>query len=132
VIITYNTVEAAVRRATAALVAFAVCGCAQEKPKKIEENIYPADYKSQIADRVRVQLNPQNIKDAYIAEPTLKTSLPTPRYIACVRFKATDGSGAYKDKDVAAYFYGGRITQVVDASVDLCGNAAFQPFRELQ
>jgi hypothetical protein len=132
VIITDNTVGAAVRQGTAALVALAVCACAQEKPKPIEENIYPTDYKAQIADRVRAQLNTQNIRDAYIAEPALKTSLSTPRYIACLRVKAADSSGAYKDKNMAAYFYAGRVTQVVDASAELCGNAAFQPFRELQ
>jgi hypothetical protein len=132
VITTYNTVEAAVRRGTAALVVLAVCACAQEKPKKIEENIYPTDYKAQIADRVHAQLDPKDIRDAYVAEPALKTSLSTPRYVACVRFKAADSGGAFKDKDMAAYFYAGRITQVVDASAELCGNAAFQPFRELQ
>lgn len=129
---TTNTVEAAVRRGTAVLMVLAVCACAQEKPKKIEENIYPTDFKTQIADRVRAQLDPQKIRDAYIAEPVLKTSLPTPRYVACLRFKAADSSGAYKDKDMAAYFYAGRITQVVDSNAELCGNAPFQPFRELQ
>ena len=131
IIITDNTLGATVRRGTAALVVLAVGACAQEKPKAIEENIFPTDYKAQTADRVRVQFNTQNIRDAFIAEPALKTSLSTPRYVVCVRVKATDSAGVTKDKDLAAYFYAGRLTQVVDASAELCGSAAFQPFREL-
>jgi hypothetical protein len=118
----------------AAVLAVTVCACARDRAKKPEENIYPADYKVQIVAQVRGQLDdPKDIRDALVAEPVLKASLVTPRYIACVRFNAKDRSGAYKgSKDMAAYFYEGKITQVVDASLELCGNAAFQPFPELQ
>ncbi len=132
-IIAYGTVEAAARRGTAVLLAAAMCACAQDKPKPIEADIFPADYRIQVADQVRRQLKPRNVRDAYIAEPELKTFLPTPRFVACVRFKAMDASGAYKgDKLFAAYFYAGKITQVVDATVEQCEKAAFLPFAELQ
>jgi len=118
----------------AAALAVTVCACTRDLVKKPEENIYPADYKAQIVAQMRLQLDdPRDIRDAYIAEPVLKISQVTPRYIACVRFNAKDRSGSYKGiKDMAAYFYEGKITQVVDASLELCGNAAFQPFPELQ
>jgi hypothetical protein len=118
------------RSGTVALVALAVCTCAkQEKPNRIEENVAPADFRSQVADQMRRQFAPRNVKDAYIAEPILKSSLPTPRYIACVRFNSTDNGGAYKGtKFYAAYFYAGQVTEVVDAN----DKAAFLPFSELQ
>ena len=118
----------------AALLALAVCGCANNVPKLVEENIYPADYRTQIVDRLRLQLeSPSNIMDAYVAEPILKTPQGTPRYIACVRFNAKDRNGNYNGpRNMAAYFLSGKLTQIVDANAELCANAAFQPFPELQ
>jgi hypothetical protein len=41
-------------------------------------------------------------------------------------------SGAYRgDKLVAAYFYAGKINQVVDGTVEQCDKADFLPFPEL-
>lgn len=104
------------RSGTVALLALAVCACAnQDKPNRIEENVGPADFRTEVADQVRRQFAPRNVKDAYIAEPILKSSLPTPRYIACVRFNSTDSGGTYKgNKFYAAYFYAGKVTEVVD------------------
>jgi hypothetical protein len=122
------------KRGAVVVLALAICGCAkQEKPKPIEANVPPADFRTQVADQVRRQLAPKNVKDAYIAEPVLKTFLPTPRYVVCVRFNSTDDSGANKgNKFYAAYFYAGKITQVVDATVEQCDKVAFLPFPELQ
>jgi hypothetical protein len=133
VTVAYGAVKATARRGAAALIVLAVCACAkEEKPKPIEANIAPADFRTQVAGQVRRQLAPKNIKDAYVAEPELKTFLPTPRYIACVRFNSAESSGAYKGyKFYAAYFYAGKVTQVVDATVEQCDKAAFQPFPEL-
>jgi hypothetical protein len=133
VIVAYDTFEAAVKRGTVVLLALAVCACAHEKPKTIVENATPVDYRAQVAEQVRRQLNPKNVQDAYIAEPVLKTSLPTPRFVACLRFNATDSSGAYKgSKDYAAYFFAGKVTQIVNASVEQCDRADYLPFPELQ
>jgi hypothetical protein len=134
VLIGYRALEGAMRRGAMALLAFAVCACAEhEKPKPIEENASPADFRTQVVDQVRRQLAPKNVQDAYIAEPVLKSSLSTPRYVACVRFNSTDNSGASKgNKFYAAYFYAGKITGVVAATVEQCDKAAFLPFPELQ
>ncbi len=133
-ILAYDAVKTTVKCGAAALVALAVCACAKEdKPKPIEANIAPADFRTQVADRLRRQLASRNIRDAYIAEPELKTSLPTPRYVACVRFNSGDGGGANKgNKFYAAYFYAGKLTQVVEATVEQCDKAAYMPFPELQ
>jgi hypothetical protein len=140
VIVAYGTVKAAVRRGAvrhgaAALVALTACACAQgEKPKPVEENVAPADYRAQVADLMRRRLAGRNAKDASIAEPVLKTSLATPRYVACVRLSATEGGTSKGSKFYfyAAYFFAGKITQVVDATVEQCDKATFLPFPELQ
>jgi hypothetical protein len=132
VTVAYVAVGTAVRRGAVTLLALAICACAREKPKPIEVNTFPPDYRTQIADQVRRQLAPKNVRDAYIAEPELKTFLPTPRFVACVRFSSVDRSGASKDNKLyAAYFYSGKILQVVDATVEQCDKASFLPFPEL-
>jgi hypothetical protein len=119
-------------RGVAALLALSLCACAHETSKPTDANIFPSDYRVQVADQVRRQLTPRNVRDAFIAEPVLKTFLPTPRFIACVRFNSMDSNGAYKgNKLYAAYFYDGKITQVVDATVEQCDKADFLPFPEL-
>jgi hypothetical protein len=130
--IAYDSIGTALRRGAAAALVLAMGACAREKPKLIESNTFPADYRIQISDLIRRQLGAAKVRDAYVAEPALMTSLPTPRFVACVRYGALDRSGAYKgDKLVAAYFYAGKITQIVDATVEQCDKAAFQPFPEL-
>jgi hypothetical protein len=133
VIAGYRTVKAAVRCGAGVLLATAICACAnRDKPKPIEENVAPADYRTQVADVMRSQVAGRNVKDAYISEPTLKTFLPTPRYVACVRLNAMEGATYKSSKLYAAYFYAGKITQVADATVEQCDKAAFLPFPELQ
>ena len=63
----------------------------------------------------------------------LRSDAGATRYVACLRYNAKDEFGKYAgSKDKVAFFYAGQITQLVDASRELCGNAAYQPFPELQ
>ena len=63
----------------------------------------------------------------------MKTSLGTTRYIACLRYNAKNNDGQYTgSRDMAAYFVTTRLSQIVPADRELCGNAAYQPFPELQ
>jgi hypothetical protein len=133
--VTRNPVEIRIKYVLlAALLSVTICACAGNAEKKPEENIYPADYKTQVVDLLRRQLdNSKGVRDAYIAEPVLKTPRTTPRYVACMRFNAADGSGQYAGaKEMAAFFFAGKITQIVDAGPELCGNSAYQRFIELQ
>ncbi len=118
----------------AALVAVALCGCAERGEKKVEENVYPKDYRASIMERLRVQLaDPTGIRDAYVSEPVLKPTGLIARYIACVKFNARDEEGQYVgSKESAAFFFSGSLTQIVNSTRELCGNAAYQPFPELQ
>ena len=130
--VTCGTLEARLKRGTVVLVALALCTCTREKPKPFEENPAPVDYRAQIVDQVRRQLNPRNVSDAYVTEPALKTSLQTPRFISCLRFTSTDAGGAPRgSREYAAYFYAGKITQLVNATPEQCGGANYQPFPEL-
>ena len=113
-------------------VALAACGTGDDKP--VEANVFPANYKDKILEQIKEQLtDPTNIRDAFIAEPALKTNAGATRYVVCVRFNAKDDFGKYAgSKDKAAFYYAGQMTQIVEASRELCGNAAYQPFPELQ
>jgi hypothetical protein len=117
----------------AAILAVTVCACSSDKDKKIEENIYPTDYKPQILKYLRFNLDDaSNIRDAYLAQPVMKVYRETPRYIACVKFNAKDRRGEYEAKEVTVFFFNGTVTQFVETTPELCANAAYQPFPELQ
>jgi hypothetical protein len=118
-----------------ALLAVALWGCAAEQIKKVEENLYPTDYKAKIVAQLRVQLDdPSGIRDAFIAEPVLRPRGAITRYIACMRFNAKNGRGGpYQgSKEYAAFFYAGQLTQVIDATREMCDNSVYQPFPELE
>ena len=118
-----------------ALLAVALCGCAGNGAQKPEANVYPTNYRPEVVSLLRRKLDdPYGIREASIAEPVLK-SVPSgsSRYIACIRFNAKGKDGQYQGaKEFAAYFFDGEITQVVDANREQCGNAAYQPFPELE
>jgi hypothetical protein len=118
----------------AVLLAIVLGGCAGDGQRKTNENTFPPDYRTDILKELHRTLDdPAGIRDAYIAEPVLKTYQTNPRYIACLRFNARDKTGEYAgSKDVAAFFVSGRLTQILPATRELCGNAAYQPFPELQ
>ena len=122
---------------TAVAAALVLCACSSFIPKKEkpeEENLYPKNYKTAILARLRDQLpDEKGIRSAFLAEPTLKPRDAITRYIACVRFDAKDNRGQYRgNKEYAAFFYNGELTQIVDAPRELCEKSAYQPFPELE
>jgi hypothetical protein len=118
--------------------ALALCACSSfipDKEKPVEENLYPKNYKAAILDRLRAQLpDPKGIRSAFLAEPVLKARDAVTRYIACIRFDAKDDQHQYRgNKEYAAFFFGGELTQIVDATPELCDKStAYQPFPELE
>jgi hypothetical protein len=117
-----------------ALLAVTLCACSGLGDKKPEENVFPAEYKTRIRERLDLQVSdPKSIRDAYIAEPALKPRGAVTRYIACLRFDAKDEHGQYiGNKEYAAFFYEGQLTQIVDATRDMCDGALYRPFSELE
>jgi hypothetical protein len=131
------------------LLAAALGACAGQEHRQatdVEINVPPANYRSDILGAMHAYLNdPTKIRDAAVSEPTLKP-INTPgsaatlglvgktnRYVACVRFNAKKSSGEYAGvKENVAVFFAGRLDQFLPAPRDMCKDAAYQPFPELE
>jgi hypothetical protein len=121
----------------AALVAAALGACSSFGKKDeppIDPNLVPADYKGGLLKFLQTYLaDPRDVRDAFVAEPTLRPVGNDTRYVVCVRYNAKDFDGRYQGpKEKAAVYFAGQITQFVDARPDWCSIAPYQPFPELQ
>ena len=116
-----------------AAVALALGACSADKPPEENPNIPPTNYKQEIMDSLTHTLgDPTNLRDTYISDPALVSTGLNQRYAACVRFNTRDADHRYMGvTDQIAYFYGGHLNQLVDATPEQCGNAAYKPFPEL-
>ena len=110
-------------------------GCSSGS-KTVEENpnIFPADYRNEILNTMRSSLDdPTNVRGAFISEPVLRPAGKDERYVVCVRSDSRDVSRQYTgSKDRIGYFYAGHLNQLVEATKEQCGNAAYKPFPELE
>jgi hypothetical protein len=113
--------------------AMSLAACTTKTPE-IDPNMFPTDYKKEILDTLTRTLDdPINVRDAFISDPMLTPIGKNQRYTACVRFNARNLKKQYVgSKDRIAYFYGGHLNQLVEATPDQCGNAAYKPFPELE
>jgi hypothetical protein len=119
-------------RLSALPLAFVLNACLYAE-KKPQENLLPKDYKFEIIEMVRGSLeDPTNIRDAAISEPVLKPVAGTTRYVICFRYNPRDAHGYLGIKSLAAVYYAGQMTQIINAAPEQCGSVAFQPFLELQ
>jgi hypothetical protein len=115
--------------------ALALAACTSDS-KKAEENpnIVPTNYKQEILDTMmRVLDDPTNVRDAFVTDPVLRPAGKDERYVVCVRFNARNASRQYTGSvDRIAYFYSGHLNQLIEATKEQCGNAAYKPFPELE
>jgi len=73
------------------------------------------------------------VRDAFVTEPFLRRAGTEERYVVCIRSDSRDATGRYTgSKDRIGYFYGGHLNQLVDATKEQCGSAAYRPFPELE
>ena len=117
------------------LLALALAACSSDKGnKEPDPNILPVNYKQEIIDTLAKALDdPTNVRDAFISEPVLRPASKDQRYTVCVRANARNLSRQYTGaKDRIGYFYNGHLNQLVEASKEQCGNAAYKPFPELE
>lgn len=118
------------------IVALVLVNCSSSKKAEPEENpnVFPSNYKNEILTTMTAALDdPTNVRDAYISEPALRRAGNDERYVVCVRSDSRDASRLYTgSKDRIAYFYGGHLNQLVEATREQCGNAAYKPFPELE
>ncbi|HST11318.1 MAG TPA: hypothetical protein VLL05_13155, partial [Terriglobales bacterium] len=105
-----------------------------EKQAEENPNVFPTDYKNQILTTMTNTLDdPTNIRSASITDPFIRSSGKVERYVVCVRSDTRNLNREYTGiQDRIAYFYGGHINQLVEATKEQCGNAAYKPFPELE
>lgn len=111
----------------------AACGGAVT-PEPDDPNVTPVKYKQDILDVLSRDLGfPTKVRGAFVSEPALTQVGKERRFTACLRYNARDSETHYAgSKDFVAYFYGGRLNQLVEATPQQCGNAAYKPFPELE
>ena len=117
------------------VLALALAACSSgKKNDEPEPNIVPTNYKQEIIDTLSRTLDdPTNVREAFISEPVLRPAGKEERYTVCVRYNARNLSRQYTGaKDRVGYFFGGHLNQLIDATKEQCGNAAYKPFTELE
>ena len=111
-------------------------GCSGSGSKQAEENpnVFPTDYKNEILFTMTNTLeDPTNIRGAFISEPVLRQAGKDERYVVCVRSDSRNANRHYTGStDRIGYFYAGHLNQLVEATKEQCGNAAYRPFPELE
>ncbi len=128
----------AIRTASLCLLLAFISGLAacSSSSKEAEENpnVFPSKYKDEILNTLTTLLDdPTNVRDAYISDPVLRPVGKDERYIVCVRSNSRDAARQYTGgKDQIGYFYSGHLNQLIDATKEQCGNAAYKPFPELE
>ena len=118
------------------VLAVGLTGCSGSGSKQPEENpnVFPADYKNEILLTMTSTLDdPTNVRGAFISEPVLRQAGKEQRYVICVRSDSRNANRQYTGStDRIGYFYAGHLTQLIDATKEQCGNAAYKPFPELE
>jgi len=98
-------------------------------------NVPPTNYKTEIIGTLRelfVSNDTASVSNAFISDPAIRPADKEPRYTACVRYTAHGISpGAIGNAVRVAYFYGGRLNQLLPAKEGECDNVAYKPFPEL-
>ncbi len=109
--------------------------CSQDKLSTVDPNLLPARYKDEILDTLRTVFDKnetQTVTNAMISDLALRPVGSEQRYTVCLRYTAH--GTAYNlsaNAERIAFFYGGHLTQLIEASKEQCGNAAYKPFPEL-
>jgi hypothetical protein len=119
----------------ASALALVLAACSSDKKEPEENpNVFPADYKNEILTTMTTMLDdPTNVRNAYISDPMLRAVVKDEHYTVCVRSDSRNISRQYSgSKDRIAIFYAGHLNQLIDATKEQCGNAAYKPFPELE
>ena len=104
-----------------------------------ERNVAPVNYKADILAVMRTYLNdPTGVRNAGVTPPARKflPGDPGDRFVSCLRFTAKDSTGKYAAaKTVIVVYANGKLDRVLDTPIvvrEVCKEAAFEPFPELQ
>lgn len=130
-----NAVRRVAIPALGAVLGLVLAACTSNgKNDEVNPNIFPTNYKQEILDTMtHILADPTNVRDAFISEPALTTVSKEQRYAACVRSNSRDGSLRYiGSADRIAYFFGGHLNQLIEATPEQCAKAPYKPFPELE
>lgn len=123
----------------AAALSLALAGCDGDylrlRDRTLQANTTPpVSHRADIIAFMRTYLNdPSGVRDAFVSEPALRTLENLERYAACLRYTARKPDGQYAaSKDSLVLFRDGRLDRIVDNAREICKDAAYQPFRELE
>jgi len=127
---------------TVTAVTLALGGCNDEwlnqRSRLREANTTPpVNYRSDIVAFMHTYLNdPTGVRDAFVAEPAMRSLEGVDRYTVCLRYNAKKSGGQYAgSKDTLVLFRDGRLDRMVDNTREpreACKDAAYQPFPELE
>jgi hypothetical protein len=116
-------------------------GCGTDYAREMREaraSIFPDNYRADLIAFMRTYLNdPSNVRDAYIAGPTMMQVGPRHQYVVCVRYNAKNSEGRYAGStDGMALFDGGRFDHMIDQFnarvINQCADADYKRFPELE
>ena len=123
----------------AVLLSLGLIGCSSEwvrdRDRGVQANTTPpVSYKADILAFMQTYLNdPRGVRGAFVSEPALRTLDSIERYSVCLRYTARKPDGQYApSKDSLVLFRDGRLDRIVDSAREICKDAAYQPFRELE
>lgn len=112
----------------------ALAACSSDRGRE-NPNVFPTEYKSEIIATLKELFKSNEtarVTGAFVSDPVLRTVGKDQRYTACVRYTAHGvNPGEIGNAMRIAFFYGGHLNQLIEASQDQCGNTAYKPFPEL-
>ncbi len=77
--------------------------------------------------------NPGKVKDAFVAQPTLKPVSGTQLYVTCVRYNARNNANQYLgERTDLVIFLDGKPNQVLPGDANMCGGLNYQRYPELE
>ena len=128
------------RIAAVLVLSLAMAGCnsewlASRERAAVEGRAVPGPgYKTDVLALMRTYLNdPTGVRDAFISVPALKPLENTERYVSCLRYSARKDGGQYApSKDSLIVYRQGRVDHIVDNAREVCKDAAYEPFPELE
>ncbi len=95
---------------------------------------FPASYKTELLAFFRNYLtDPVAVHDAAMAEPVQRTIGGKQLFLSCLKFNPRESDGGYRGIRVRGVVYrDGRLDKVVEELGDLCADATYAPFPELE
>jgi hypothetical protein len=109
--------------------------CSKDKITTVDPNLLPARFKDEILDTLRTVFDKngtQTVSNAMISDLALRQVGSEQRYTVCMRYTAHGSAhDLVANAERIALFYGGHLNQLIEATKEQCGNAAYKPFPEL-